>query len=342
MISSSVPYTGTPPCSRSFHASAVVGDGIYIHGGLDAENKVLSSLHRFDTSLKIWSVVETNPSRPHKRSSKMPALEACSAPGLSHHCALAYEHRFILLIGGWNGKKRTSDVFLFDTDDLLWNKIAVFGDIPVGLSSHTANQVSRNEILIIGREGGVHTHRRSGDAFTLNPITGEYRQAMYGVDSRSGHTSSLIRSSCKKGYSIFVYSGRKTGQQYSLVGFWNAKHAIDNTVSSDFAAKLRELMCVSTKVDTPVGRQNCRAICVNDEIVLVYGGQLWQARDFVTSELFAYDCKKFSWHRLPTAASLPKLAGFSLDIGSDNLCYAFGGNDGKNSNNTLWNLGFST
>lgn len=342
MIFSSVPYIGTPPCSRSFHASAVVGDGIYIHGGLDAEHKVLSTLHQFDTKLKTWSVVDANPSQPRKSSSKMPALESCNAPGLSHHCAVTYEHRFIILIGGWNGKKRTSEVFLFDTDDLMWNKITVFGDIPVGLSSHTATLVSRNEITIIGREGGVHTHRRSGDVFTLNPITGEYRQAMYGIDSRSGHTSNLIRSSCKKGYSIFVYSGRKTGQQYSLVGFWNHKHGKDNVVSSDFAAKLKEFMCMSTKVDIPVGRQNCRAICVDDQIVVIYGGQLWQARDFISSELFAYNCTNCSWHRLPKAAPIPKLTGFSLDIGSDGHCYVFGGNDGKNSNNTLWHLGFST
>ena len=250
---------------------------------------------------------------------------------------MTYQKR-IVLIGGWNGKKRTADVFIFDTTELMWNKMTVFGEIPVGLSSHTATVVAEKEILIIGREGGVHTHRRSGDAFTLNPITGEFKQATYGVDSRSGHTSSLIRSPCKRGYCIFVYSGRKTGRQYSFVGSWDTKYMGENTVSADFAAKLKELICEANKVDIPDGRQNSKAVSIDDQMVLIYAGQLWQARDFISSEVFVYNSINMSWHRLSHASSLPKLTGFTMGIGSDGLCYVFGGNDGKISNNSLWNL----
>ena len=342
MISSPVSCTGTPPCSRSFHASTVVGDAIYIHGGLDAENKVLSSLHRFDTKFKKWSVVEPSSSRQRKKFAKLPTLEICSEPGLSHHCAVPYENRFIMFIGGWNGKNRTSNVFLFDIDELTWSKVLIFGEIPVGLSSHTANHVSQREVLIIGREGGVHTHRRSGDAFTFNPVTGEYKHAEYGVDSRSGHTSSLIKLNSHKGYSIFVYSGRKTGRQYSFIGCWDFRYGNISVVSTDFTVRLKDLMCRSTRIDVPHGRQNCKAICVDEQIVVIYGGQLWQARDFVSSEVYAYNCADLSWHRLPAASSLPKLVGFSLDIGSDGNCYVFGGSDGKSSNNALWNLSVAT
>ena len=341
MISSAISFTETPPCPRSFHASAVVGDGIYIHGGLDSESKVLSSLYRFDTKLKSWRAIEANPSLPRRKSAELPALETCDAPSLSHHCAVAYKHRHIILIGGWSGRKRTSDVFLFDTDEAVWNRVTVFGETPVGLSSHTATFVTDREILIIGREGGIHTHRRSGDAFTLNIFTGEYKQAMYGVDSRSGHTSSLVRSSCSKGYSIFVYSGRKTGRQCNCIGSWKTKHEEANAVSAEFAAGINDLMCRSAEIDIPNGRQHCKALCIADEIVLIYGGQLWQARDFVSSEIFVYNHRNNSWHKLPQSSTLPKLMGFSLDIGSDGCCYVFGGSDSKNNYDQLWNLSIS-
>ena len=342
MISSAISFTETPPCPRSFHASAVVGDGVYIHGGLDSGSNVLSDLYRFDTKLKSWRAIEANPSRPRRKSAELPALEICNAPSLSHHCAIAYKHRYIILIGGWSGRKRTSDVFLFDSAEAMWNRVTVFGEIPVGLSSHTANFVTEREILIIGREGGIHTHRRSGDAFTLNIFTGEYKQAMYGVDSRSGHTSTLLRSSCSRGYSIFVYSGRKTGRQCSFVGSWNTKNEEINAVSTDFAVGIKDLISRSAEIDIPTGRQHCKALCIADEIVLIYGGQLWQARDFVSSEIFAYNHQKNSWYKLPQSSALPRLMGFSLDIGNDGCCYVFGGSDGKKNCDRLWNLSIST
>lgn len=341
MISVPILCTGTPPSERSFHACAVVGEFLYIHGGLDKKNSVLSSLYRFSTISKRWECVESNFPCSKKKSVKLPALEPCDSPNLSHHCAVPYAEKFILLVGGWNGKKRTSDVFVFDTEDHSWSKMPVFGEIPVGLSSHTVTLISDREILVLGREGGVHTHRRSGDAFTLNPVTGEYKQATYGVESRSGHTANLVRSSCKNGFTIFVYSGRKTGRQISFVGFWSKKCNSDYAASANFATNLKGVLSKCPAIDTPEGRQNSQAVCVDDQIITIYGGQLWQARDFVSSEVFAYNTLNMTWHKLPQVSPLPKLTGFTMGVGSNGLCYIFGGSDGKICNNNLWSLQIS-
>ena len=336
MISVPVLCTGISPSPRSFHASVVIGDGLYIHGGIDKRNHVLSCLHRFDTKDKRWDLIATTPSLSEKKPGILACLEPCDAPSLSHHCAVPFGNKFIIIIGGWNGKKRTSNVFVFDTDEHSWNKMNVYGDIPVGLSSHTALLVSDTQILVIGREGGIHTHRKSGDAFTLNPVTGEYKQAMYGVDSRSGHSSSIVRSPCGKGLRVFVYSGRKTGRQYSFVGFWKDKYGKGTKLSDGIAGGLNDVISKCKTTDVPEGRQNSKAVCIDDQTVLIYGGQFWRARDFVTSEALVCNTMSMTWRKLPS--SLPKLIGFTMDIACDGICYVFGGSDGKTSSNNLWCL----
>ena len=339
MMCSPVATFGESPSPRSFHASVVIGDLLYVHGGMDKSNRVLASLHSFNVTTKTWCVVETVPSSHKcKVSGVLPDLGICEAPSLSNHCALNYKDRFIMLIGGWNGKRRTSDVFLFDVGERSWNQMRISGDIPVGLSSHTASMVTEDEILIVGREGGVHTHRRSGDAFSLNPKTGEYKTAMYSVDSRSGHISCMVSSSDKKKYRILIYSGRKTGNQYSFIGSWNTVYDKENNVHRDISNRITALVKKSKRIELLKGRQNSRHFCIDYKIVVIYGGQLWQARDSVSSDVIVFNTENNLSYVIETDSSLPKLTGFTLNVGSDCQCYIFGGNDGRTSNNSLWNL----
>lgn len=340
MISIELSVTGAPPSPRSFHASTAVGEGIYIHGGLDNDNHILSSMYRFDTNNKQWTRLEAEArsSNHCKKPSGLGSLQPCEEPCLSHHCAINCKNEYIVLIGGWNGKKRTSGVFVFEISNLNWYAMDIFGEIPVGLSSHTANFISEMEILMVGREGGIHTQRRSGDAFVLNLRTGEYRQAAYGVDSRSGHAACVVKYGTERGYKLFVYSGRKTGRQYSVIGCWSKKRGPSNICSQVFTDGIQKLLQRSARIDTPEGRQNCRAICVNDRFVVIYGGQLWKARDYVTSDVIVYDCNDFHWYKMPQDSHVPKLVGFSMDIGSDGNCYVFGGSDGKRCTQRIWAL----
>ena len=342
MISIELSVTGDPPPPRSFHTSTPVGEGIYIHGGLDNDNHILSNMYRFNTNTKHWTKVEARDSSLRKKPAGLASLQPCEEPCLSHHCAINYKNEYIILIGGWNGKKRTSGVFVFEISSLTWYTMDLSGEIPVGLSSHTVNFVSEDEVLIVGREGGIHTQRRSGDAFTFNLRTGEYRQAAFGVDSRSGHAACMVKYGTERGYKLFVYSGRKTGRQYSVVGCWSNKHGPNNIASQVFVDGVIRLLQSPARVDTPEGRQNCRAVCVNDRFVVIYGGQLWKARDYVTSDVLVYDCKYFNWYKVPQDSHVPKLVGFSLDIGTDGNCYVFGGSDSKRCNDRIWTLGVTS
>ncbi len=90
-----------------------------------------------------------------------------------------------------------------------------------------------------------------------------------------------------------------------------------------------------------MSRQNCKSLCIGDKLVLIYGGETWKLRDSVSRDAFVFDCDDFKWYQLPISENLPRLAGFSLDVGSDGKCYIFGGLDGRHSNNHLWNLELS-
>lgn len=52
----------------------------------------------------------------------------------SHHAAVALNDRTLCIIGGWDGKKRTADVWLFDIIDCEWKlcKIDSHSSTPAG------------------------------------------------------------------------------------------------------------------------------------------------------------------------------------------------------------------
>ena len=41
-------------------------------------------------------------------------LRAPNAPTLSHHAGLVIEDRYLLLVGGWNGQRRDTNVYVYD------------------------------------------------------------------------------------------------------------------------------------------------------------------------------------------------------------------------------------
>ena len=108
---------GTAPSKRAFHTCSVLEGSLYVFGGITDDRTVLSDMYRYDISSNSWSAIESrvprsSQSRP-EASSVFPKGRLCTAPSVSHHTATVIWGRFILIIGGWNGRKRCADVFLF-------------------------------------------------------------------------------------------------------------------------------------------------------------------------------------------------------------------------------------
>ena len=329
---------GTAPSKRAFHSCSVVGGLLYIFGGIADDRTVLNDMYMYDVSSNYWSRIEDRvPSSSQSRplvSSGFPKGRLCTAPRVSHHTATVARDRFILIIGGWNGRKRCADVVCFDTVEQFWRHIPESGDVPVGLSSHTATLVSSRDILIIGREGGVHTQRRFAGAFYLNFETGKYTEAPFHASSRSGHTANLIPIRASKENHLFVFGGRKSGG-YELIGSWSK---IEQTEASFPNLRISALLEKSTVCDEPSGRQHAKAVELDSKHLLIFGGETWSGvRENVTNEAFILETNRMRWYKLPLSGDAPKLVGHSMMTTADKI-FVFGGGVNNKYRDTLWEI----
>ncbi|XP_041360722.1 kelch domain-containing protein 9-like [Gigantopelta aegis] len=176
----------------AFHTGCVINNCLYIHGGVSrcGSTTPADKLYRLSLEEPLWNEVR-----------------APGCPAISHHTCIVQENRYMVLIGGWNGKKRTGDIFVFDTVEEKWITPHCEGfPHDAGLSSHTATPLANGEILILGREGSLRIQRRTGNAFLL---TGNVKKGFTfaefsrGVTSRSGHTTNII------GSNMIVIGGRQ-------------------------------------------------------------------------------------------------------------------------------------
>lgn len=335
---SAIEAPGTAPNKRAFHSCSIVGDALYIFGGITDDRRVLSDMYRYDISSNSWTqIVNRLPSSSQNRpsvSSGFPKGRLCIAPSLSHHTATVVRGHFIFVIGGWNGRKRCADLFCFDTVEEFWRHVPESGDVPVGLSSHTSTVISAKDILIIGREGGVHTQRRFGGAFYLNFETGKYTEAPFHTSSRSGHTANLIPIKTSKENHLFVFGGRKSGG-YELIGSWVK---VEPTESCFTHQKITSLLGKSTVCDEPSGRQHAKALELDRKHLLIFGGETWSGvRENVTNDAFILGTDKMRWYKVAFCGDVPKLVGHSM-VGIGDKIFVFGGGVASKYRDTFWEV----
>jgi len=204
------------------------------------------------------------------------------------------------------------------------------------LSSHTACLVSSKEILIIGREGGVHTQRRFSGAFNFNIETGRYTEAPFHTASRSGHTANLTRVRASKELYILVFGGRKSGG-YELLSRWNHREVSTHAIPH---SKIENLVLNCAVCDEPEGRQHSQCVEIGDRYLMYYGGEKWSGvRENVTNEAYVLDTLKMTWYLIPVNEHVPKLVGHTMCAPKDNIL-VFGGNVHNKPCDTMWQVNF--
>ena len=243
-----------PPLAN--HIGIIVDSTLYAHGGINraGSTQPLNGLHRFDFSSLLWEEVR------------------CSgSPALSHHAAILLQNRHLLLIGGWNGKKRTSDIHCFDVKDQKWRVLETTG-FPegAGLSSHTATLLGDASILVVGREGSTRMTRRFGSAYivTGNVSSGKfsYREAPLDIDSRAGHTTNIV------GDKLVIIGGRddKLTQIHRKFISADKIHQATKQITS-----LPKLLKPIAKL--PSGRKQHVSVA-GDNVVFIHGGDTFDGR----------------------------------------------------------------
>ncbi|KAL6012027.1 hypothetical protein ACLOJK_002498 [Asimina triloba] len=131
---------GNPPIPRDSHSCTTVGNNLFVFGGTDG-TKPLNDLHIFDTSSNTWITPNVSGEGPEARE--------------GHSAALVGKRIFIF---GGCGKSHYepeevyyNDVYILDTEYLVWKRAITTGSPPSARDSHTCSSW-KNKIIIIGGE----------------------------------------------------------------------------------------------------------------------------------------------------------------------------------------------
>jgi leucine-zipper-like transcriptional regulator 1 len=124
--------TGNVPIARNAHTMTVVGKVLYLFGG-HSGSRHLNDLHVFDTSKLEWST---------------PVVTGSIPPGLRGHSSNLVGGNQIVLFGGYDGRNRANDLYLFDISTNKWTHPTETDGSPPGRQRHTACLVGSKKLLI--------------------------------------------------------------------------------------------------------------------------------------------------------------------------------------------------
>lgn len=124
--------TGNVPIARNAHSMTVVGKFIYMFGG-HSGSRHLNDLHIFDTTKLEWST---------------PVVTGTIPPGLRGHTANLVGGNQIVVFGGYDGRNRANDIYLFDIASHKWSHPTDTEGSPLGRQRHTACLIGSKKLLI--------------------------------------------------------------------------------------------------------------------------------------------------------------------------------------------------
>lgn len=238
------------------HVGCVVGNSIYVHGGVTKYQSTHPSdkLYKMDLTSATWTEVKDT-----------------GSPSLSHHACVVLENRYMTLIGGWDGRQRVTKIYAYDTQEKRWLVMNDSG-FPegAGLSSHAATVLSSGKILIIGREGSLRLQRKHGNVYELtgSVLRGEfkYKKMTNATSSRSGHTVNCV------GNIVYIIGGRDDQMIEFHSGYSSGEHV--GNLTSKFADIVQSCKPMTKP---PNGRKN-HVTFTGTGCMIIHGGETFDGR----------------------------------------------------------------
>ncbi|XP_030379482.1 host cell factor isoform X2 [Scaptodrosophila lebanonensis] len=145
------PDNGLSPCPRLGHSFTMVGEKIFLFGGLANESddpknnipKYLNDLYILDTRgvhshNGKWIIPKTYGESPPPRESHTGISFTCKETGKLN----------LLVYGGMSGC-RLGDLWLLDTDSMTWSKPRTWGQAPLPRSLHSSTMIA-NKMYVFG------------------------------------------------------------------------------------------------------------------------------------------------------------------------------------------------
>ncbi|XP_072423731.1 kelch domain-containing protein 9-like, partial [Chiloscyllium punctatum] len=327
--------------ARAFHSANLVGGRLVVFGGARSANPrdpPLSDLLVLEPSgLRVERVVTGGPPR-------------------SHHGAVGLHDRWLVAVGGWDGRRRQADVHSFDlAPGGGWRALSQAPGSqppPVGLSGHTCTKLSDREVLVLGREGGIHTQRRFASIFSLHIDVHShrywYKECESRTASRSGHTAILTKVPGRTtgGYQLLVFGGRNSAKIEPVRIWTEGEVRPEQTHAPGLVGHLHSLVTSGTAaVRSPAALRHHSMTLVGPFAVL-YGGECFNKTiDTVCNDLFIYDTRSPGgmWYHVSSSDPEMKRFGHRVVVLGDRLCLTGGrGRDGRSCSPQIYTLGPQT
>eukprot|EP00298_Acanthocystis_sp_HF-20_P007113 c16789_g1_i1.p1 GENE.c16789_g1_i1~~c16789_g1_i1.p1 ORF type:complete len:460 (+),score=223.74 c16789_g1_i1:196-1380(+) len=258
------------------HTASIVGDHIYVIGGVNHQGKLIRDVGVF--SFSGGQVL----SKKLGEESKCPVR-------LIGHTACVVNDRYIYVFGGGDGRTPSNSLLIFDTKYLRWSTPEVGGKPPSPRAKHSAvvyQSVSRQWMVVFG---GVATFK---DKYT-------YTNDIYVLEFVSNGTLRWMAPKIftpetdppkpRMGHSAWVY------ENYMVIfGGLGSKHEVlDDVIVVDLGSQELEVrnISLSATTDDPQPRANHAISPVfqgSDRFFVIIGGMA--KKDVAVSDCFVFDC----------------------------------------------------
>lgn len=190
---------GTPPVSRTNHASASINKKMYMFGGNNNNEagmyQVLDDFSVLDSETMTWSRPETTGERPTARSG---------------HTLTAIGKKLYLFGGGvWNETEgwvhKYNDVYVLDTETMHWTKPSCTGKVD---SSTFPISFSVGRYLFIFGGGSKPNHCVTNDLYVFD--TASYHWSSPSCDANPPQPRDM-GTACVVGHSVYLLGGYAGG-----------------------------------------------------------------------------------------------------------------------------------
>ncbi|XP_053662056.1 host cell factor [Anopheles marshallii] len=142
------PESGPPPCRRLGHSFTLVGDKIYLFGGLANESDdPKNNIPKYLNDLYILEI------KNNQLQWEIPTTFGESPPPRESHTAVSWydkkQKKFWLVIYGGMSGCRLGDLWLLDTDTMSWTRPRTSGPLPLPRSLHSSTLIG-NRMYVFG------------------------------------------------------------------------------------------------------------------------------------------------------------------------------------------------
>nr|XP_036675760.1 host cell factor isoform X2 [Drosophila suzukii] len=145
------PDSGLSPCPRLGHSFTMVGEKIFLFGGLANESD--DPKNNIPKYLNDLYILDTRGVHSHNGKWIVPKTYGDSPPPRESHTGISFASKGsgnlnLLIYGGMSGC-RLGDLWLLDTDTMTWSKPRTLGQAPLPRSLHSSTMIA-NKMYVFG------------------------------------------------------------------------------------------------------------------------------------------------------------------------------------------------